>query len=1112
MRLGTPRCNSVTIMRAKFHLHLSFTFWIVKRCTLYLGGTDIFGFTVLSEAAIGMSRVTRYPFTYTVSKAAVEAQLRKEWGEAAASYDNPDFLDRLYDELKRPWAQGWNHVSVAYTLDELRGFIAEGRNVGLKFQQWVHPSRPARLLALDIDEESAAAREVVDALGDVGALVFKTRDGYHVLFVAEDGLVLKKNRYDKGFCISSWYYKVKAEAYVADERSKIEATKQIILPVVGTPRAELFGCTVLYDRGQKVDRAYTLEELVEAIDALIIENCVISFEDAVEVDKKLEYSSKDSLKSALSQERGLWKQLFGDDYYKDPNIIYEAVRNAPVGTRNPKVFNAAKALVYLSVPEDEIREKLTEISKQIFTYKDPECSGGTFEKAINMIERGISKGKEFLDTCDKFEYKPRDRKVKANEQEGEREKLSKSEKKVRKVFDLLASSGAKILKASTGEYLLHLSNAVSKNELSAYIADKFNEFLNDSQVNTLSLMLSSKLRHLDEANDDIVILGNIIREILVGDTISTYAYVTIIKRYLDTNDASFQENLEAAIRLMKNKFYDLCKEGVDEFIDRVNSLSDDFRTNYVVSVKLDDKLGFVRTNDLSVKDSYDVTLCFKKYDKDTIIDDTGKVYVRYNTGKSKRTLSIAQLIEVVALNAVFPEDRDAAVAKAKQVMECLNAILSLQDYEIMLFNSDDLRKTYLWYHILGVSRFHSYNILKYTPKEKRKNVLDFLTAKTLLSWVPTVFLPGVLLIEGISGAGKSYFGSELSHTANGEDGIIDPTDPKNVGAGSNNLRTMVFEEGNRISKKSQNRSKVLTSEFSYYERKLFSNSDVVGFGRGKISIIIVTTDVENLEHDMVRRMFRVELAKSEFEKYQDRPSLISKRTGLSAIYTAILNSLVFSSVLKLKSDVEINMTVDELFDSVRSEGEPDEVTQFVLRSNNPKAAIVYHKLCQYFDISFELMKNMFYESRIKAALAVMPKNWIKVYDFYMLCKKGVVQNEKEDYLTKFFDGMTGYEIADALAKQKEISPDKVNDFARSLSDNARKVGNIFFQLGIDFRISKVGRANKYKLKDLQSGYGSISEALYSEDIENLSEENYIEEYEEEKQKDLLSDLPDDVPF
>lgn len=156
------------------------------------------------------------------------------------------------DAHKQPLEKDWK--SKTYTIEQARQFLLKSYGVGLDI------SRFEGLAVLDIDTKNIKENEKLEAVESFvnhackeGFLVcLSANAGYHVFLPAS----LVQNISGNRATISLNEVEVECEVYKYKD-----SARQIVLPIAGTPR-EWLGGKVLYFKGNKIDRAVSLEEFI----------------------------------------------------------------------------------------------------------------------------------------------------------------------------------------------------------------------------------------------------------------------------------------------------------------------------------------------------------------------------------------------------------------------------------------------------------------------------------------------------------------------------------------------------------------------------------------------------------------------------------------------------------------------------------------------------------------------------------------------------------------------------------------------------------------------------------------------------------------------------------
>ena len=977
-------------------------------------------------------------------------------------------VEKLYEELKHPKDDGWQYPDKAYTIEQLQKCIAEGANICLKFQQWDWEDG-VRIAVLDIDNDTDEIREAVDKLGELGALVFRTRRGYHCIMRIADSVYVSKSKVDN-FYINSKKFDIGAELYVTGEKYKKKANRQYVVPVEGTPRAKHPRCCVLYDRGRKIGRPYTLQELVEALDALG-NAAIVPFELFKKMDvgsfsnRKQAYNAIQLLKDRITRE-------IGSGWENGLESICNKIRNAQQGRRNDTLYYGALGAALLGIDEEQIRENLLEAAKEVFTIGDREFDND-YQGAKDTINSAINGYKEFAEKAGAVGVHIRPPK-------------SNSEERVRSgVNELAIISDFKLGKAKVYtinndfHYILYKNYAISLDNFPAFVLKKFGVRLTDAKAKSIFTILVSDLPHVNK-NSNIHILGSWPGEVVDVYLARSSAYIQFVKYLVNDSSGDVEQvaifktqlgYLKDAFLKLREKFGDICKDEFDDLWNYIRQIPDDYYSNNVITTYLVDKTQYEGgVLYYKTKDVYDIYLKLDRVNQDGSIDAQNRVYVIYNPTGFVRQVSFKDLFEFLAGIAINPSDlrdEESKITRCKEIISFINKVLGRysQNTEndsidsdkltaIRLCSTDDLKYNSFRWYVADLARFHSYSDFEMLQRKEERmgnnpddwykrntSEVQGLLAKSVLV-LNALSTRGLFVVTGPSGSGKSVFLTRCGVIANGVKVKVNANDERDIQAAMFHYIFLPFDDYKEIVKDSISKLKSWTSGEEVAIRLYHTITKVIIPTITNLCVAIAAVDVKAMDEDMSRRGFMFEFGNNVFSKPISKAD-IPAYAGMDLLYFIIIRSLVITSIMKY-SRPELKMPEKD-------------VAGFIASSNNAEVALSYYKLCHILDIDFEILKGVYAKATGRFAENNLTGGWKLVYEMI---------SEKPKLLDEFKKPLLAAKIAELLKENGFIEESEEKSVKDSLASKAKYAAAALRQLGYMLTIEKDGRYNKYKLQKI----------------------------------------------
>ena len=968
--------------------------------------------------------MAEYPFTLTRTLAQAQAAAYKE----LANTDLPEAerkakeTELIYAKLKAPAEPQWQDAP-PMDVAEAEKRIAEGggRNVGLR--AWLL----GEIGCIDIDGDTDKEASLARFCGQRGALVVKTKRGWHVWLKRRGDTPLPGQC--KTLIVNGYTAEVKADL-------AFTAKKNIILPIKGTPRAELHGAYVAWKRGKACHCKPTLAEFMAEIEALRQGN---GFE--VDVPQETNGDIKpSSAKVYFWQSKGVWRELFGPDWYKDEGAhIYTAAQNAQQGKRNITFFQAAIALGLLGRPLDEVKTRLLEAATTIFGPGDPEYGSGTYLPAIKTIEEGWKRGYDLAVALGCPEgWKPRNERNTEQKASGAEGKRQKAEQQARELVEALKAEGALYFDDGGRKYILIRGEAVSEKALAAFCIATGRGALSERAAEIAFMLCKDQLPTPAQAGFEAVILDEAVKP-RAGEA---WVACTLVKppyNELEGMRAGFVEYLKHRVSIGY-----MTQTEADDFLRFYDA---DIQHPYGICAKA------IWQNDTE----YSIRLEAYPYS-----DLPKGVYLRYGDRPRLRNLDIN----------TFAGYLYAAGLSGPIEKEVLGAALRGEPFAVTLAGKQ-IQEGTLGAYLLELSRYHSPSEYPFAPKtaDEAQSIRNKMIARSLMFSTAVVFAPAVLLVDGESGSGKTVLSRRLAYLSQGEEVLTMPNDLRDVAAVAARKRTLTFEEAEKLPKEVESYVKSLATGGSYVQRELFTNDELVGGRKANVSIILNTTQIEEIAPDTARRMLRYTMKKHNKREPKDFKAAFARISGLDALMMVQLAALVWN--LRDKGESMAHEALEALFGNawqmMRGLPAPKETKGpkltypiWIIEDPNPELAKTYWAAVVGLGIDEATARDVWLEARQGAAQQALG-GW---KDIIELCEQNA------DFARKMAEGMFTGDIRAEL-EANGYEKDEANSIVRGLA--RRKVAMILplRLLGWELDVSKERNPdarnrlqNKYRLRRL----------------------------------------------
>ena len=791
----------------------------------------------------------RYPFTLTRTLAQAQAAAYKE----LANLNLPEAehkakeAELIYANLKAPAEPGWQDAP-PIAVEEAEKRLAEGggRNVGLR--AWLLGDG---LGCIDVDGDTDKEAAFARFCGQRGALVVKTRRGWHIWLRRTNDTPLPGKA--KHLVVNGYTADVEADL-------AFTAKKNIILPIKGTPRAELAGSYVAWKGGKACHWKPTLAEFVAEIDKL---RQGPGFEVDVVQNGNAEINAN-TARMYIGQSKGLWRELFGEDWYKEEGAyIYAAAENAQQGRRNETIFQAAVALGFLGRPLDEAKDRLLKAATAVFGPGDPEYGGGSYLPALRMIEDGWRRGQAFAAAIGQPDgWKPmaeRKAQRKAQREEGKRQR---AEQQARELVENLKADGALYFDDGGRKYILIEGEAVSEKALPAFCIATGRGALSERVAEIAFMLCKDQLPSPAQAGHEAIILDDAVKQ-RAGEA---WIGLTIVKppyNELEEMRERFAAFLQGRIALGR-----LTTAEAEEFMRLYDAES--IRHPFAICAKV------AWHNDTE----YSLHLEGHPY---TALPKG--VYLRYGDRPRLRNLTINAFAAYL-----YGAGLDADTEK-----RLLSVILRHESFAATL-NGKQIRDAALASYLLALAEYHSPD--EYPPKfgtdAEGLAIRNKLMARSIMLTTVVAFTSGALLVDGPSGSGKTTLSRRLAYLAQGEEVLTMPNDLRDVAAVAARKRVLTFEEAEKLPQDVESYIKSLATGGSYVQRELFTNDELVGGRKANVSIILNTTQIEEVAPDTARRMLRYTMRKHDKRDPKDFKAAFARKAGADALMLVQLAALVWN--------------------------------------------------------------------------------------------------------------------------------------------------------------------------------------------------------------------------
>ena len=321
------------------------------------------------------------------------------------------------EEHKRPVEPGWD--AKQYTWQDAAKWISEGYGVGLALHHTQH------LYVIDIDYNNQQVTEIVQDFARARTTVFKTPRGWHIILSKNSLTPKTSGKYTVIF--NSKHFE--AEVYVGDH------TRQLVLPIQGTPRARLNTGMYIYDdmKDEFVVRPIALDSLVSLLSREFF------------LDMEFQTKTEDTVEASV----GSWAQIYGPEWHtlKQKEVLDLMVKRAKEFGRHNTVFYTARLFGY----KNWQKVRLFNSAKTLFTADDPEYANG-YKELIRVIDEGYESGVKYQSKVDKPRGSSRKDRLSSNE-----------------IADYLIHQEAKWCEYKNQRYILVDGLAINRDAFKSYI-------------------------------------------------------------------------------------------------------------------------------------------------------------------------------------------------------------------------------------------------------------------------------------------------------------------------------------------------------------------------------------------------------------------------------------------------------------------------------------------------------------------------------------------------------------------------------------------------------------------------------------------------------------------
>ncbi|MCX8179101.1 MAG: hypothetical protein N3D75_04725 [Candidatus Aenigmarchaeota archaeon] len=225
------------------------------------------------------------------------------------------------NQHKIPVEKDWqNNI---YTAEDAEKWVLEGFGVGYNIAK-----SPHKVAVIDIDCKSDDADYIAKKLGEAGALVCETSRGYHIFVKQMDGMPNDS----KGVVIRVDDHYEECEFYSGS------SARNIVLPIINTPRANYFGGMVLYADGKVVGEPVTIWTFEEYLESLkeIHGWCLYN--------KNAKPGGPPTLRKETIEK---WNSILGCDFRTcTKEKVCEVMANTPNGSRNDTMLSLSLIWVW----------------------------------------------------------------------------------------------------------------------------------------------------------------------------------------------------------------------------------------------------------------------------------------------------------------------------------------------------------------------------------------------------------------------------------------------------------------------------------------------------------------------------------------------------------------------------------------------------------------------------------------------------------------------------------------------------------------------------------------------------------------------------------------------
>ena len=847
-----------------------------------------------------------WPLVLTYSVEEAERIAAKE-----APRGSEKFSELVRDFLKTPNRKEWQLTPATDFRPIEAQAIAERRNVGLIVSR-VRELRPdLSLMCLDIDAQTPEALAFAEHCGRRRAFVYRTRRGLHIWLQVRGvgGQFPDFPAQVEGVIVEGMLYPGRVDVFFT-------ARKQILLPAAGTPRGD--ECEILWAGGVNLEGKgvqFSLSAILAAFETLPL----------LEVMIPAEVAPRD-----VQGGSGTWARIFGEGWRSMPlEKIAQRVREAVKGERNETLFQSAILCGYRGFEFEKVEAALLEAAKFVFGYGDPEFSGGTFRGARDTIRRGVEIGQKLAEQREEGRIK-KGGAVEGGEDGGESE--ASSRRRVARAVEFLKEQGAMICADCGQEYVLYRGQAVPLGTLYGFCL-----LQPEPQLNTLS-------RH-DQSNLEQIAAQQLPRtNVREGKAIIVRKFVRPW-RGREVGVIKIEKSIDEPGHKTAKKVADFI-----DFLTRCRLMSaaeaEDLLQTYIAA-PVGDRL-------------YVVEAFCSDEEGGRVLKLLGHpvgqlpegVYIPTDLGHPPR-VGLGAFALWLAHTVTVGRESEAAL---KEFAPVLRAVLSGEPFQMTLAAWAELPRSYLAEYLIDLARYHS-NAAYWayvdgetdSPYASRE-----LIARSLVALSTTAFAPGLLLIRGATGAGKTVASRRLTYaiTATRSNFVASGT-IDSLHTVAKEERVIEIEEADQLNENLEAYIKSVVTGGEFKFRQIYTSKTTSERGHD-VSFIINTAALIKFEGDTGRRSVALYIApavKSEpLDLIFDR---VERITALDTISIAALRVVALSARTVFDTDwrgwasdeylkppegfpewatqlADLSITLPYLT-AARAFGVPDEIAEKVLR-------------------------------------------------------------------------------------------------------------------------------------------------------------------------------------